>query len=677
MAPQAPQEAVSTYNDGLIAGIYGVETGVPLLEYGAGQPCFAVVDHRHGRRDLMAVQAAVHAPARALPVNALANQRIEDLLLPIAHGRAVVGQGVSACFVIMPKPPGPALWPGLLPPPAGQLWGERDLMECVLRPLAQALAKLQAVAMTHRAVRPNNIFRGRDHYAATLGGAWAAPPAMLQPCVFEPPYSAQCHQAGRGEGAIADDVYSLGVVLIALIGGVLPMAGSDDETIIRRKLEHGSFAALIGNLRLTPGMADLLRLMLAEDPDHRPQPAVLANPSTARARRIATRPAPRAQRPIKIGGLAVWDARNLAYVLSLAPKYAVSLLRSHGMDLWLRRTLGEPLLAARVDEIIKGQADDPIIDPVNADGVLLMRTIALLDPLAPLCWLGLAFFPDGIGPLCAMLTGDALQAPQMDQLQSVIHEEACTLWGEARPTRMDMAMLRLDCRQQRVILRVGGWAGGMLRLAYTLNPLLACRATSVRHDAVLRLHDLLPALDRAAPGAVDFVIDADIAAFVSARYNGRMDSDFTILAQHEDPDIDPPGHRGLAQLRVLVRIGEQYPTRRWPALAAVVLPPAKTALLQWRGRTARLAREEILLQAAVNGDMASMLAVLSDIHARNIDAQDHALMVIELRYIESETELLQATRPRRHAMAQTTGNEIAAGIGLMALAVAAVVTVLT
>jgi hypothetical protein len=84
-----------------------------------------------------------------------------------------------------------------------------------------------------------------------------------------------------------------------------------------------------------------------------------------------------------------------------------------------------------------------------------------------------------------------------------------------------------------------------------------------------------------------------------------------------------------------------------------------------------------LLQAAVNGDMASMLAVLSDIHARNIDAQDHALMVIELRYIESETELLQATRPRRHAMAQTTGNEIAAGMGLMALAVAAVVTVLT
>ncbi len=625
----------------------------------------------------MAVQAAVHAPARALPVNALANQKIEDLLLPIAHGRAVLGQGTYACFVVMPKPPGPALWPGLVPPLAGQSWGERDLMECVLRPLAQALAKLQAVAITHRAVRPNNIFRGRNHHAATLGGAWAAPPAMLQPCVFEPPYSAHCHQAGRGEGSIADDVYALGVVLIALIGGMLPMAGADDETIIRRKLEHGSFKALVGDVRLPPGMADLLRLMLAEDPEHRPQPAVLADPSTARARRIATRPAPRAQHPIKIGGLAVWDARNLAYALSRAPKHAVSLLRSHGIDLWLRRTLGEPLLAARVDDLIKGQADDPVIDPANADGVLLMRTIALLDPLAPLCWRGLAFFPDGIGPLCATLSGDALQAPQMDLLQIVIHEEACSLWGEARPARMDMAMLRLDCRQQRVILRVGGWAGGMLRLAYTLNPLLACRAISVRHDAVLRLHDLLPALDRAAPGAVEFVIDADIAAFISARYNGRMDSDFAILAQHEDLDIDPPGHRGLAQLRVLERIGEQNPTRGWPALAAVVLQPARAALLQWRGRTARSAREAALLQAASRGDMAGMLAVLSDSHARTIDAQHHALMAIELRYIESETERLQAAGPKRHAMAQTTGNEIAAGIGMMALAVAAVVTVLS
>lgn len=676
MALPHPQDARSAFDEGLIGGIYGVEIGQNLPDFGAGQPCFAVTDHRHGRRDLMAVQAASHTPARPLPINALASLAIEDLLLPIAHGRAPAGQGVHACFVVMPKPPGPPLWPSHKPPQSHPLWSERDLLDCVLRPLAQALAQLHASGMTHRAIRPNNIFRGRDHYAATLGGAWAAPPAMLQPCVFEPPYSAQCHPAGRGDGSIADDVYSLGVVLIALIGGMLPMADADDETIIRRKLERGSFAALAGDLRLAPSMTDLLRLMLAEDPEHRPQPAVLANPSTARARRIAIRPASRAQRPIDIGGVAAWDARNLAYALSRAPKSAVSLLRSNGIDLWLRRTLGEPVLAARVDEIVRGQADDPITGPAQADAIRLMRTIALLDPLAPMCWHGLALFPDGIGPLCALLSANPLDAQHLDQLQVMINEEACAIWGESHSARMDMAILRLDCRQQRAVLRVGGWAGGMLRLAYTLNPLLACRAKPIFHGAILRLHELMPALERAASGTVDFLIDADIAAFIAARYSGRMDSDLVILARDEDPDIDPPGHRGLAQLRVLERICEQDPARRWPKIAAVALHPARAALLQWRGRTARSEREAALQQAVGSGALAAMLAVLSDTQAHVADARDCTLATLELRHIDGETERLQAAGTDRAAMARTTGNEIAAGIGMMALATAAVVTVL-
>lgn len=676
MALLHPPDAASSFDNGLIGGLYSVEIGQALPDFGAGQPCFAVVDHRYGRRDLMAVQAAPDAPARPLPINALASLAIEDLLLPIAHGRAPAGQGMHACFVVMPKPPGPPLWPGLAPSQTGAAWSERDLLDHVLRPLARALAQLQATGMTHRAIRPNNIFRARDHDAATLGGAWAAPPAMLQPCVFEPPYSAHCHPAGRGDGSIADDVYALGVVLIALASGATPMAGANDETIIRRKLERGSFAALAGDLRLSPGMADLLRLMLAENPEHRPPPAVLADPATARVRRIATRPAPRAQRPIDIGGVAAWDARNLAYALSRAPKSAVSLLRSNGIDLWLRRTLGESALAAKVDEIVRNRANDPITDPAKADAVLLMRTIALLDPLAPLCWRGLALFPDGVGPLLAFVTADAVHAPQLHQLEVVIQEEVSVIWKEVAQARFDMAMLRLDCRQQRAILRVGGWAGGALRLAYTLNPLLPCHAKQIRHDAVLRLSDLTPALDRAASGILDFIIDADIAAFISARYNGRMDSDFVILAEHEDLDIDPPGHRGLAQLRVLARICEQNPARRWPALAAVALPPARAALAQWRGHTARSDREAALLQAAASGALATMLAVLSDTHAQATDARDAALAALELRSIDEETERLRSAGTDRAALARTTGNEIAAGIGMMALATAAVLTVL-
>ncbi len=663
---------------GLIGGLYEVDLAQPLPDFGAGQPCFAVTDHRHARHDLMAVQAADNAPARALPINALSSLNIENLVLPIACGRAPTGLGGHACFVVMQRPPGPPIWPGCVPPLGGNAspWGERDLIEGVLRPLAGALDHLHAIGMTHRAIHPGNIFRGRDHVAATLGGAWAAPPAMLQPCVFEPPYSAQCHPAGRGEGAIADDVYALGVVLVALAGGALPMAGCDDETIIRRKLERGSYNALTAELRLSSSLADLLRLMLAEDPDHRPQPAALANPATAVARRIATRPAARAQRPIDLGGVAVWDARNLAHAMSRAPKAAASLLRSNAVDQWLRRTLGEPVLAARIDEIVRGEEESPIADPTKEDAMLVLRTISLLDPLAPMCWSGLSLFPDGIGPLCALLTSDPGYVPKRALLEDVIHEEAGATWGETHIASGDIAMLRLDCRQQRASLRVSGWAGGMRRLAYTLNPLLTCRAPSLRGEAVMRLPDLMPAFERAASGATHILIDAEIGAFIAARANVRMESDFAILAQDEDPDIDPPGHRGLAQLRVLERLCQHEPERSWPVVAAAAQHPARAALSQWHSKAARSQREAAFQQAVADGALGVMLALLSDSEAKSGDARAWASSNHEIRYIVGEVERLRAAGLHDAARARTFGTEIAAGIGMIALAAAAMVTVL-
>lgn len=679
MASSHPHDAASASGPALIGGCYSVEAALSLADFGGGQPCFAATDHRHGRRDLMAVQAAPNAPARSLPISTLAAVTIENMLLPLAHGRAPHANGATACFTIMPRPPGPPLSRHALTPALA--WGERELLEHALRPIALALDQLHGTGMTHRAIRLNNLFRAQQGHPLTLGGAWAAPPAIAQPCVFEPPYSAMCHPAGRGDGGIADDIYALGVVLIILASGTMPMAGLDDDTIIRRKLERGSFSALTADLHLPSTISDLLRGMLAEDPEHRPLPSLLADPFAARSRRLGTRPRPRAQRPLELGGVAVWDARTLAHAMSRAPKPAIRLLRTSVIDTWLRRTLGEPVLAARLDEILRGRDDDRLneasrSDPTRSDPVLLMRAIAVLDPLAPLCWREMALFPDGIGPLLAEMSADPTCGAAVEKIEAIVLDEVCAAWGEARPARADMAMLRLDCRQHRALLRIGGWAGGITRLAYALNPLLPCRSSKLAQDAVLRLHDLIPALERRASAPADLVIDPEIAAFIAARFNGRMDSDFAILAQHEDPDIDPPGHRGLAQLRVLSRLCEQDPAHRWQALADIAARPARAALSHWKGRTARLARESAFTAAVSIGAIPTMLAVLQDSAAQAEDVHASQTALSELRQIEIEMVRLREARGWRTEMARTTGHEIAAGLGMITLAGAAAFAVL-
>ena len=671
-------------DDPLIANAFQVICTQPL-DGGGGQAAFAVRDHRLGRTDLMAVQVAAGTAARAIPVASLAGTLIDNCLAPLAHGAGRGPGGGQACYVVTPRPPGAALAAALHGAgPGGSFtpWSERELIEQLLRPAAHVLDRLSSAGITHRAIRPNNLFRAGPGQPVTLGCAWAGPPAWLQPAVFEPPYAAFCHRAGRGEGAIADDVYALGVMLLMLAGGRLPMAAMDDDAIIRCKLERGSFAALASDLRLPSGIADLARGMLAEDPDHRPPPVLLADPLAARARRVAARPMPRAQRPLEVGGRPIWDARCLGHALATNAEQGQRLLRGQSIESWLRRSLGDPLLAARIEETVRNRAADHPLDPGRANALLVMQAAAILDPLAPMCWPDLVLFPDAIGALLAASGGppDPSRAdpPGLDQTQSIetiVQIEAAVLWADARQARIDPELTRLDARQQRLLLRIGGWSGGLVRLRYALNPLLACRSPLVGSDCVVRLADLLPALERHVAPA-DTVIDREIAGFISARFVGRMDAEFATLAQPEESPMDPPGQRGLAQLRVLARLAAPEPAATWPHLCKVALQPARSVLRRWRSSKARAAREAALEAAAGRGSLAAMLALLDDEKALADDARAGQHAQVKLAGIEAELARLVARHSARQARARTTGQEVAASIGMMALAAAAIATAL-
>ncbi|MEO8716000.1 MAG: hypothetical protein ABI369_13400, partial [Acetobacteraceae bacterium] len=279
---------------------FAVDPARPLPGAGGGQPAFVVLDRHGAPSSLMAVRVAPALPPRAQALQALAGIT-DGILGPLAHGPGPEGAGAEAYYVLCPAPPGPAL------AAASRAWGEAELLDCVLRPAAQALVRLGARGITHRAIRPANVFQAAPNQPVILGQAWAAPPAALQPALFEPPYSAMCLPAGRGDGFIADDVYALGVLLAVLALGRTPLDALDPVEVVRRKLEHGSFAAIVGEQRLPPMIGDLVRGMLAEDPEHRPTPTLLLDPAAARARRLAARPPKRAQSPVRVGPWAVWD----------------------------------------------------------------------------------------------------------------------------------------------------------------------------------------------------------------------------------------------------------------------------------------------------------------------------------------------------------------------------------
>ncbi len=633
----------------------------PIVDAGGGLPAFAVTDRRGGSERLMAVQVPDGQAPRARALPDLGPDPVPFCLTPRAHGLARRADGIWSQFVICAAPPGQSLSHA----PAAAPWSEQELLDTLLRPVAAALAALAALPMTHRAIRADNVFQTARGQPVMLGCAWAASPARHQPAVYEPPYSAVCPPAWRDEGAIADDVYALGVLMVALARGAVPLAGLDAEAIVTRKIEVGSVAAIIGDGRLPPTIVDLARGMLAEDPDHRPTPALLADPGAARSRRVAARPRRRAQRSIAVGARFAWDARGLAHALASEPGLAIAVLRSGAVDQWLRRSLGDVSLALVLEEASRQHAAENPLDDQAADAVLLLRAVAVLDPLAPLCWMGLRIWPDALGSALAASTAEEHAA-----LGRMVGVEATATWAFARAHRCDPVRAQTEARRLRAAARQRGWGGGLTRLRYASNPLLPCRSPVLGGATVVGLGDLLAALERAAE-RVDrplLPFDPDLAAFVSARLGGPTDGVFAAMG----PGATDPAAAAMAQLRVLTRVQDRHAGGPVPRLAAWMAAGCDAVLMQIRHRARQAATRASLDQQIAAGRLAGVLGVLENRAVLAADARDWAVAAAMMARLDQDILGAERRVERVRADARRLGSEIAASIGVSALALAVI-----
>jgi hypothetical protein len=635
--------------DGLIAGYYRVDAAraAPVLQ--GGFRAFAVGDRREPGLRLIAVEMKPDLPMRPRITLARSGQPVPNAVLPVDYGAGRDLGGRPGWFAVGEAPPGAAL--GL-----GSPWREGEVIACVLAPVAAALAALQERSLTHRAINPDNLFRLGPRDLVTLGPFWAAPPASLQPAVYEPPYMARCLPKARGEGTIADDVYALGVTLLALVLGRVPLAGMEDAEILRRKLELGSFTALTADAALPSLISDLLRGMLAEDPEHRPSPALLGRPEQARARRVAARPPRRAQLSLEVGGVRVWTARELAHTLGLHPERGYLVLKNGEVERWLRRCLGDPQLGMRVEEVTRrAEGADP--DDARLAGLTVMRCVAAIDPLSPLVWRGLAVQPDGIGPALAGASPDVLIA-----IQEIVSAGAVGQFCLASPRRHGSGSLADEERGWRAWLMAKGPAGGVRRLAYGMNPLMACASPLLGDRVVVRAADLLPALDASAGGAdrTRPPIDSHIAAFIAARVEPALADDLVHLTSFAEPA------ERLSLLRLFGRLQARLHPAALPALAGWLMACGLAGVADWRSHKTREVLRERLMLAATAGSVAAMVDLLDNEAARAADRLGAAHAAARVKTLEGALQAITEDAPRRFQAAQLLGHELVVGAGMMA-----------
>jgi hypothetical protein len=153
-----------------------------------------------------------------------------------------------------------------------------------------------------------------------------------------------------------------------------------------------------------------------------------------------------------------------------------------------------------------------------------------------------------------------------------------------------------------------------------------------------------------------------MAAFIAARGDSRLEADTNALS------ATAPNLVGLPELRLLAQLQIRFHPKPMPALAAWIVAASPPMVALWHNRPRRKELADRLRPLSQAGMLVPILALLEDPPARAADAIGAKLAAAEVNRIDAELRNIAAGASGRRDAAARIGQEIAAAIGLTALA---------
>ncbi len=544
----------------------------------------------------------------------------------------------------------------------------------VIEPLTAAIREMNSRGVSHRAIRPTNLFdmTGNGERLA-FGDCVSSPAGLDQPVLFETIESGMCNPIARGSGTFAEDYYSLGVTIAFLLLGRNPVASMSDDAILSAKIQQGSYNLLIGEERLPLPMIELLRGLLCDDGDQRWGIEDLDLwLSGRRMSPLQPKGEKRAARGFPFQGKEYFNGRELSQAMSKSWDHAIPPVVEGKLELWLRRAVEDKDKANVVADVVRMALNDSS-DKKGATDLLLCKILILLDPAAPIRYKGFNFMPDGFGSALATVVANR---GDTKLLTEIILREVPKLWfgmrGDYQP---DNSLMETNFKELRSYLTQSGMGFGLERCLYEMNDALPCQSSLLGEEYVVEVKELLPALNAAAGKRTDskhVPMDRHIAAFLGARMRSDIDRNLNQLS-----DGDP----GVVMMAVLnlyavlqYRLGPESLSGLCGWLGAALGPVVGS----YHGREKRKELEKELPRIIRKGSVVEIYNLLENNEERVRDENEFQWAQAQYHAAEEEIKHIITETEERAAEADRIGRQTAAVTGIIiAMATATVVVIST
>ncbi len=620
----------------VLADRFFIDAGAPLSDFDTpSAKAYAVEDRREPGRRLFALICMPGLPARTQVMVQLKGVSVRGLMLMVEWGTLFWPPSNQVCMgVVYEQPEGGRV----VPVDAKKIShiNEYDFAHRVIEPVLTALQDLGVRSVSHRNIRPTNLFwLDEKKQEVVLGDCVTSPPGFDQPVIYEPIERGMASPAGRGTGSIRDDLYALGVTSVYLLLGFSPVENMEEDDLLAGKVEQGTYATICGNARVPLSMLEPLRGLLTDDGDARWSLEALdlwtngrqMTPIQKRAVNRADKPFPFAERQhITTGTLAQAFSRNV--------REAARTLKDEHFHTWLKRNMNLPTAADMIASFAK-ESDSHKHGPGGSDDYLVAKSCILLDPSGPVRYKGQNFLPDGFGPMIAV---ELLRQGNNKISSEILNYELPQFWiSQQVDYSPEYTLIERDLSQIKTFLKTNDMGYGIERCLYELNSEITCQSPLVINSYVAEIGDLLPALDEAAKSATAKTVPMDhhIAAFIAGRFSEDIAPHLKALSDEKEETVLIGILSLLAFLQWRLRTEPLYGLSSW--LGGMLQPAINT----YHSRTTRREMEREIPKLVRQGSLPDLFDLIDNPENRRQDVNAFKVACQQFREAEAEIEKIE------------------------------------
>ncbi len=495
----------------------------------------------------------------------------------------------------------------------------RDCMKNFVQPVIKTLRLMHSTGITYRAFAPTNLFvQAGGTQKFILGQCLSEPAGMLQPRLFETPTAAMAEPQGRGSEIAANDYYALGVMVLTLLRGHVPLRMLSEEAVLMQKARLGSYRALIEHTPLEAESSELIRGLLDDNPATRWGFEKITSWLGGYRRAIDNHfSPPRAKAPYYLQEQTITTRQEMSYLLHRNWQEAVELFRRQDLSNWLRRSFSDDV-SARGILILQGRGDsDKSKKNEASDGII--KSLMLLNPLAPILWQNMGCTVTAFGTMLARYHEEQSKAKVIiNLLRKGIHDFWMRNYIHSQPTYV--ATVNMLNSLTRHLLQRDDEVNRLVFM-YTLNQDAPCMSQLFSRDYVYGMENLISRLEERIAQQGDsgrIKLDAHILAYIAAYYRNDVSQYINAIIEGDDPI-----QSGLAQARMLNILQHNYERVPARAICKAVFPLLEPALERIKNVEKKQKLHTQLKECIKDGFIQPMLAIADNPSILEQDAREY------------------------------------------------------